>query len=231
MKKINKIILILTLLLCLNPLNVEAKDKVKFESCVDGDTIKVTYKKESKTVRFLAVDTPETKHPTKGEQPYGKEASNYTCETVKNAEKIELEFDKNSDKEDKYGRLLAWIWVDDNLLQKELITKGYARVAYLYGDYKYTGELQKLEKVAQTKKKGLWSVEGSTEKDPTVEITFIDKIVDLIGPTYTTIIAIVFVIIILIIILMVPKYRNKAIKSIKKEAKKDIKKYIDKQLK
>lgn len=226
MKRINKLLILGTILLCLNPLNVEAKDKVKFESCVDGDTIKVTLNNEVKTVRFLAVDTPETKHPTKGEQPYGKEASTYTCDKVTNAKKIELEYDSNSDKEDKYGRLLAWIWVDGSLLQKELVTNGLARVAYLYGDYKYTEELQGLEKVAQSKELGLWSVEGSTQTDPT-ETTITEQIIEYLGPTFVVFI----ILIIIIIILLVPKYRNKAIKKIKKEATKDIKKYIDKKLK
>ncbi|UKI57522.1 MAG: thermonuclease family protein [Clostridium sp.] len=98
------------------------------------------------TVRFLAVDTPETKHPTKGEQPFGKEASKYTCDKVKNAKKLEIEYDKGSSKVDKYDRTLAWIFTDDLLLQKDLVSLGYAKVAYLYGDYKYTDELKERRK-------------------------------------------------------------------------------------
>ena len=226
MKKINKLIILGALLLCLNPLVVQAKDKVKFEACVDGDTIKVTLNNEVKTVRFLAVDTPETKHPTKGVEPYGKEASEYTCNKVTNAKKIELEYDKNSDKEDKYGRLLAWIWVDGSLLQKELIDNGLARVAYLYGDYKYTSELQALEKVAQSEKKGLWEDETATQ-----DLTITEQILNLLGPTGTTILVVIIVIVIIVVLIVAPKYRNKAIKKIKSEAKKDIKKYINKQLK
>lgn len=228
MKKINKLIILGTLLLCLNPLNVQAKDKVKFEDCVDGDTIKVTINNEIKTVRFLAIDTPETKHPTKGVEPYGKEASEYTCEKVTNAKKIELEYDENSDKEDKYGRLLAWIWVDGNLLQKELITNGLAKVAYLYDDYKYTSELQELEKIAQKNETGLWSEEiPETSED----LTITEQILNLLGPTGTTILVIFIIIIGIIILIVIPKYRTKAVNKIKREAKKDIKKYIKKQLK
>lgn len=47
---------------------------------------------------MLAIDTPESVHPTKGVEYYGEEASNYTCNLVTNAKKIELEYDKNSDK-------------------------------------------------------------------------------------------------------------------------------------
>ena len=60
--------------------NICAKEiKVEFYDCVDGDTAKFLYKEEKITARFLAIDTPETVHPTKEEEAYGKEASKYTC--------------------------------------------------------------------------------------------------------------------------------------------------------
>ena len=101
---------------------------------------------------MLAIDTPETKHPSIGEEPWGKEASNFTCEKLKKAKKIEIEYDPNSDKTDKYDRILGWIWVDDQLLQDLIIKEGYAEVAYLYNDYKYTLLLQDHEEIAKANK-------------------------------------------------------------------------------
>ncbi len=142
---------------------------VTLEKCVDGDT--ANFKTSSGTVyktRFLAVDTPETVHPTKGVEPYGKEASDYTCETLTNAKEIKLEYDDNSDREDKYGRTLAWVWVDGVLLQQSLVEKGLAEVAYLYDDYQYTSLLQDAEAVAKANKVGRWSgEEPSSEEDST----------------------------------------------------------------
>lgn len=151
--------LLVFILLLLFPFNALAEERVNvtFSKCVDGDTIKVIMDDKEETVRFLAIDTPETKHPTKGEEPYGKEASNYTCNRVKEAQKLELEFDANSDKKDKYDRYLAWIFVDDNLLQAELIKNGLAEVAYLYGDYKYTDLLKDYEQTAINSKVGKYS--------------------------------------------------------------------------
>ena len=63
---------------------------VTYYSSVDGDTAKFELDNEIVTVRFLGIDTPETVHTQKEEQPYGKEASNYTKERLENAEKIEL---------------------------------------------------------------------------------------------------------------------------------------------
>ena len=139
--------------------------EVEFSECVDGDTAKFVYKEEVITARFLAIDTPETKHPTKGIEPYGEEASEYTCNKLKGAKSIELEYDNDSDKLDKYNRHLVWVFVDDSLLQKELVSKGYASVAYLYGDYKYTKILEEAEQDAEENKLGIWSIEEATMKE------------------------------------------------------------------
>ena len=76
------------------------------------------------------------------------------------AKTIELEYDVDSDKEDKYNRLLAWVFVDGELLQDMLIQGGYAEVAYLYGNYKYTSLLQDHQTVVETKKIGIWNEEA-----------------------------------------------------------------------
>lgn len=159
MKK--KLVFLILFLLFSN--NVYAKEEVKFFKCVDGDTIKVLIRNNEKTVRLLAVDTPESVHPKKSVEYYGKEASEYTCNTITNAKKIELEYDSNSDKEDKYGRLLAWVFVDDYLLQDLLIQNSYAEVAYLYGDYKYTSLLQDHQSIAEIKNEGIWNSSAREE--------------------------------------------------------------------
>ena len=137
--------------------------EVKFSDCVDGDTAKFIYKNEEITARFLAIDTPETIHPTKEVEIFGKEASEYTCNKLKNANKIILEYDDNSDKTDKYDRHLVWVFVDNILLQKKLVNKGLASVAYLYGDYKYTNELKSVEQDAEKQKLGIWSIEENVK--------------------------------------------------------------------
>ena len=191
--------------------NISAKEmSVKFSECVDGDTAKFKYKDEIITARFLAIDTPETKHPTKGEEPFGKEASGYTCNKLKNAEKIKLEFDEDSDEKDKYDRYLVWVFVDDELLQKKLVRKGLASVAYLYGDYKYTDELEETEQLAEDEKLGIWSI---TDKYTTKKEIDYKQVIILIG-------------IILMLCLFSTKARKTVTKEIKKEAKKELKKNI-----
>lgn len=137
------------------------KEKVNFVKCVDGDTAKFERNNKVFTLRFLAVNTPETKSPKKGVEFYGKEASNYTCNRLKEAKTIEIEYDNQSDRKDRYNRNLGWVFLDDKLLQKDLVENGYAKVDYIYGKYKYVDELKELEKKAKTSKKGLWQKENT----------------------------------------------------------------------
>lgn len=149
-----KKVYILLILLFIFPLSVNAdKVKVKLSKCIDGDTVSVIINNEEIKVRFLAVDAPEVDK----KEPYSIEAKDFTCDMLTKSKKIYLEYDKNSDKEDKYERILGWVWADDKLLQKELIQNGYAKVAYLYNDYKYTSELKEFESIAKEKKINIWS--------------------------------------------------------------------------
>lgn len=133
---------------------LDGKEYVTFSACVDGDTAKFHLNQEVITVRFLAIDTPEF---TTKKEVWGKEASVFTCDYLKKAKLIELEYDVNSNQFDKYHRTLAWIWVDGYLLQDELIKAGLGRVAYLYGDYKYTNVLKEHESNAKKNKVNIWS--------------------------------------------------------------------------
>lgn len=154
--------LLLTLIIFFSFLNVVYADEkidASLVKCVDGDTAVFKVNEEEIKFRFLAIDTPETVHPTKGEEEGGKVASNYTCERLQNAKKIQIAYDEKSTKTDKYGRGLAWIYVDDVLLQEELIKLGYAEVAYIYGKYEFVDHLCEVQSVARDAKLGIWSGE------------------------------------------------------------------------
>ena len=176
---------------------------VTLSKCVDGDTAWFISNGEKIKTRFLAIDTPES---TNKIEPYGKEASEYTCRMLTNATKIEIEYDLNSDKLDKYDRHLVWVFVDGNLLQEQIIDEGLAEVAYLYGDYKYTSILEKAETIAKKNKVGMWS--ETTEDDA----------------SYLYLILIVLGVIIIYICL--PKQRKKMKLKVKSTLKKEIKKNI-----
>ena len=139
---------------------IYAKETVKYDSCIDGDTFKVSVNNEIKTIRLLAVDTPEIDKNNKPADYYANEASEYTCKRIKEAKKIVLEYDPNSDKQDKYDRVLAWAFLDGDLLQSDLVENGYAKVAYLYNDYKYTNVLIQKQELASAKNIGVWNTKA-----------------------------------------------------------------------
>lgn len=134
--------------------DANTRKTITLTKCTDGDTAHFLIDGKDTTVRFLAIDTPEY---TKEKEPYGKEASTFTCDALKQANEIQMEYDDGSDKTDKYGRDLAWIFVDDKLLQKMLVEEGLAEVAYLYGDYAYTDELKESQEMAKAAKLNIWS--------------------------------------------------------------------------
>ncbi len=149
---------ILLFILLLIPVNVLCETQlVTFANCIDGDTVAVTKGKETIKLRLLAIDAPESVHPTKEVEPYGKEAGEYTCHLVTEAKQLTIEYDKEAERQDKYDRHLVWLYADQKLVQEKLIEQGLAKTAYLYGDYKYTPELKRLEKIAQEKKLRIWS--------------------------------------------------------------------------
>ena len=162
MKKI-----VLFLILFLFTFSVSAKTKVTLVSCIDGDTAKFKIDGEVKTVRFLSIDAPEIAHDEVEAELYGDEASNFTCNALKNASSIKLQYDSKSDKVDKYDRVLAWVFVDNKLLQEDLVSNGLAEVRYVYDDYLYSSKLKNLENKAKEKKVGIWS---EVHKDYVVNI-------------------------------------------------------------
>ncbi|WP_409305227.1 thermonuclease family protein [Peribacillus sp. SCS-155] len=126
---------------------------------VDGDTVKIKIGKREETVRLLLVDTPETVHPDKPVQPFGREASDYVKKLLAPGTAIEVE--TGISERDKYGRLLAYLYVDGQMANKLLIEKGLARVAYVYApNTKYIDEFRSLQEDAKKKKLGIWSIEN-----------------------------------------------------------------------
>lgn len=194
--------------------NAEEKINVSFSDCVDGDTAKFVMNEEIIKVRFLAIDTPESVHPTKEIEAFGKEASDFTCDKIKNAKKIQLEFDANSSKTDKYERYLAWVWVDDYLLQDLIISNGFGEVAYLYGDYKYTDLLKDHEEIAKSKKIGMWNENIENSNKDKNNIVF-----------YC-----ICILILIILFILSKKFRKKTINKVKRKIKKELKDEITKEI-
>lgn len=148
-----------------NQLQSSEKDRIPVQvlNVVDGDTIKVKVDGKSETVRFLLVDTPESVHPNKPVQPFSKEASKHT-ENMLSGSNVELEL--GIGERDKYGRLLAYVYADGKSVQKSLLEKGLARVAYVFEpNTKYVDDYEKIQKQAQKEGIGIWSLENYSQEE------------------------------------------------------------------
>jgi micrococcal nuclease len=124
---------------------------------VDGDTIEVLYNGKKEDVRLIGVDTPETVHPSKPVQPYGPEASAFTKAQL-TGKRVGLEFDV--EQRDRYGRLLAYVWLDNKMFNRTLIQEGYAQVATFPPNVKYVDDFTRLQKEAREARRGLWGLES-----------------------------------------------------------------------
>ena len=125
---------------------------------LDGDTIHISYNGKDEKVRFIGLDTPETKDPRKPIQCFGREATAKMTEFAEN-KKVRLEFDKTQGERDKYGRLLAFVYSEDNKnLAYEMIRQGYGNeYTYNSNPYKYQNEFKEAARKAREENKGLWA--------------------------------------------------------------------------
>ena len=125
---------------------------------VDGDTIHVGRGWRHSTVRLIGVDTPETGHPEKPIEYFGPEASEFTRRSLQ-GKWVHLEFEP-LDRIDRYGRLLAYVFMEDGtFFNRELVRKGYAR-AYTRFDFRYKRDFLQAQQEARQARKGLWMKEG-----------------------------------------------------------------------
>lgn len=124
---------------------------------VDGDTVKVNINGSVETLRLIGMDTPETVDPRKPIQCFGKEASNKAKELLI-GKKIRLEKGPSQGDRDKYGRTLAYIYLESGLFyNKYMIEQGYAHEYTYNTPYKYQLEFKQAQKTAEQNQVGLWS--------------------------------------------------------------------------
>ena len=151
--------------------------KAKIERVVDGDTAIVSFifddgsKYLKERVRFLGVNTPETVHPNKPVEFYGKEASNFTKSQLTD-QIVWLQTDVEV--KDRYGRMLAYVWlrepseedfdnedsIREYMFNAKLLLDGYAQLMTIQPNSRYSNLFVYFQREAREAKKGLWG------KDP-----------------------------------------------------------------
>ena len=147
-----------------NPETAKTLYPAEITAAVDGDTVKIQFKNKipqdcskNETVRLIGVNTPELNlHKDDEAEYFAEEAFLYTNRYYK--EEVNVQLDDISSMRDKYGRLLAYIWLcNSTMLNKNLIEDGYGRYynAFLFKE-KYMKEFSDAEFQAIKAEKGIW---------------------------------------------------------------------------
>jgi micrococcal nuclease len=125
---------------------------------VDGDTIAVRIDERVEKVRYIGVNTPELHHPTRREEPGGRQAHAANRRLVE-GKRVRLELDVQS--RDRYGRLLAYVWTGDTMVNAELVRLGYAQVMTVPPNVRHQTLFLKLQRDAREAGRGLWGLPAS----------------------------------------------------------------------
>jgi micrococcal nuclease len=149
MKKLIIIILLIIIQGCSTAENSRYVSRVVYIN--DGDTVRLA---NGESVRYLGIDTPEMDYKTFSHEHMAKEAKEFNKDLVY-GKTVRLEFDV--EKRDKYGRLLAYVYVDDIFVNAKLIEEGYARLLVFPPNTRHADYLLELQNKARENKKGLWA--------------------------------------------------------------------------
>jgi micrococcal nuclease len=158
-----KIIPLLIALLVIFPIQVIA-GQYKVVRVVDGDTIAIRYNNKYEKVRMLCVNTPKSVHSDEKQNiPMGKVASRYTRKKLI-GKYVNLEFEIKRLR-GSHGRLLAYVFVDGQNLNLDLVRQGLSPYYTKYGkSEKYDAEFRVAEKQARKEKLNIWGDAELTKK-------------------------------------------------------------------
>lgn len=122
------------------------------ERVIDGDTLLLA---NGARIRLIGVDTPETVRPHTAVQPFGPEATAFTRRFI-GERPVGLRFDR--ERLDRHGRYLAYVYVEDRMLNEELVRAGLARAEW---NFHYSDSVKRryreAQREAQLAGRGLWS--------------------------------------------------------------------------
>lgn len=142
-------------------------NKVKVTRVIDGDTIETEKEGVRTRVRYTGIDTPEPG------DCFGSQASRANSDLVLGKE-VSLETDVQV--LDKYGRTLAYVWLDNTLVNEELVRQGFARVSTYPPNVKYQIRFVTAEREAREAKRGLWEPDVCVQRELQANPASTDKI-------------------------------------------------------
>ena len=139
----------------------------KVTRVVDGDTIVVSLDGAEERARLIGIDTPESVHSDASKNvPYGKISSDFTKSSL-DGKDVFLELDV--EERDRYGRLLAYVYIDGTMFNKTLLDEGHAMISTYPPNIKYVDAFTKAQTAAREAEKGLWAPDAAADLSPPPE--------------------------------------------------------------
>lgn len=131
----------------------------RVQDVIDGDTIVL---ETGEHLRYIGVDAPEIRRKIGGQwiyapEPLGEEAKAYNRRLV-GGKTIALQFDR--EREDRYGRMLGYVYVEGTFVNAKLLEDGYARLLVFPPNTRHADLFWKLEKTAMKEHRGIWGLKG-----------------------------------------------------------------------
>ena len=114
----------------------------------DGDTVLL---EDGRRVRYLGINTPEY------QEPFYLKAKRLNESLVLGRE-IRLEFDQ--EKSDSYGRLLAYVYVGNQMVNVRLVQEGLAHAFFIGPSRRHNALLLEAQEKARQRRAGIWSSWG-----------------------------------------------------------------------
>lgn len=141
---------------CSNESVATAPNSATVQHVVDGDTIDISIGGKTERVRLIGINTPETKHPTKGVECFGPEASAYTEQLLPKGTALRVKRDIEA--RDKYGRLLLYVYIASNnvFVNLDLVMNGYARPMVFEPNTAHKADFAQAATQAELRNVGLW---------------------------------------------------------------------------
>jgi micrococcal nuclease len=154
---------ILSILILISQLNINtfhSKDlnlieENKVVKVVDGDTFDLFTKDGIKRIRMIGINTPETLDPRKEVECFGPEASSKLKELL-DGKIVRVETDETQGELDKYGRLLRYVYLDDENINQKMVQEGFAFEYTYKKKYKFQKEFRESQSNAKKNNLGLW---------------------------------------------------------------------------
>lgn len=139
---------------CPDPSQPEGLTEATVVDAVDGDTIDVRVGGRTERVRLIGVDTPELHDRRRTVRALAQEAARFTRSHLV-GRRVGLELDVQT--HDRFGRLLAYVWVSGRLYNLVLLEEGYARVLTVPPNVRYAERFRACERMARERALGLWA--------------------------------------------------------------------------